>query len=508
MSSRPEPLVFVIAPGEAFAAVREPSAEALLGDRRDSNLVSRGGTVVVYGDGGAGKTTLVLDGAFHLCAGVEWLGLPVERCRVLWIENEGPRGGFRDKLEEKYETWDGPPLEGRLHVLEEPWARVSLADPDHRAALAGWIVLREIDVLVAGPVQRLGVEGGGTPGEVAAFVAHIEELRALVGRPLAVVLIHHENKAGDISGAWEGVTDTTAHVTAFAHGTTRVCWQKVRWGAELHGTTWHLQWRPGEQFEREEKPMKKPADVLEADLLQAARELPGASWTKIRKEAGGNSAELVEARDRLLEAGQLVNGSTRKGGFNLWAGDDPNRPDLQLRTDTGTSLGTDGTEPVPASSETPRTPIRTNRSPRKENGVGTERFCGGEAAPAHGDPSEGSRARAAESASAHDERPARARAGRRETPDRQSAVSAGVASEVLEPELGDQELELVDVLEPELVEAGVVEQLVSELGDESSGVVESEPAGRRSSNGRSSSSAAAELQAALEAAGSAADAGA
>ena len=30
-----------------------------------------------YGDGGAGKTTLAIDLAFHLAAGEDWLGIPV-----------------------------------------------------------------------------------------------------------------------------------------------------------------------------------------------------------------------------------------------------------------------------------------------------------------------------------------------------------------------------------------------------------------------------------------------
>ncbi len=102
--------------------------EALLGDD-ENTIFAAGGSAVYYGDGGAGKTTSGLDRAFHLCAGVSWLGLRVARpLRVLWIEDEGPRGKFRQKIRRKFEMWDGPSLEGRLHVLSRPWARFTFAD--------------------------------------------------------------------------------------------------------------------------------------------------------------------------------------------------------------------------------------------------------------------------------------------------------------------------------------------------------------------------------------------
>src|SRR5215218_4014198 len=78
-------------PIAAFAAVDEPSAEPLLGDEHDT-VLSAGGALVFYGDGGAGKTTLEVDLIFHLAGADSWLGLPVPRpVKVLVIENEGPR---------------------------------------------------------------------------------------------------------------------------------------------------------------------------------------------------------------------------------------------------------------------------------------------------------------------------------------------------------------------------------------------------------------------------------
>jgi hypothetical protein len=306
---------------EAFAAVDEPSAEPLLGDERDT-VLSAGGALVFYGAGGAGKTTLEVDLIFHLAAGVPWLGLPVPRpCRVLVVENEGPRGKFRMKLRQKLASWAGPPVEGRISVLEEPWALFSFASEDHRATLRGLIEEHGFDVIAAGPVQRLGMQGGGTPEEVGAFILNVELTRARLERPVAVVLAHHENKAGQVAGAWEGVPDTLAHVQARGNGATRLFWQKVRWGSTLHGKPWTLLWRDGEGFELEEAPEITDDDVADS-ILAVVRENPGASMRLVEREAVGRTERKRETRDRLLEEGRLVN-LGGEGRFKLYLPDDP-----------------------------------------------------------------------------------------------------------------------------------------------------------------------------------------
>jgi hypothetical protein len=320
-----------VVPMDEFVAVDEPSAEPLLGDEHDT-VLSAGGALVFYGDGGAGKTTLEVDLVFHLAAGLDWLGLSVPRpVKVLVIENEGPRGKFRVKLREKLAAWEGPPLEGHIHVLEEPWALFTFAADAHRDALRDLIEEHGFDVVAAGPVQRLGIEGGGTPEEVGAFIRNIELTRAELERHVAVVLAHHENKAGDVSGAWEGVPDTLAHVQARGNGATRLFWQKVRWGSTLHGKAWTLLWRDGESFEVDETPELSDGDIAAA-ILAAVRENPGASWNAIDEQVQGQNARRREVRDELLASGELVNvGGGRK--FTLYAADDPLLD--QVRPDSG-----------------------------------------------------------------------------------------------------------------------------------------------------------------------------
>jgi hypothetical protein len=99
-----------IAPIPDFAAVEEASAEPLVGSKRETVLPAAG-ILIAYGDGGAGKTTLTIDAAAHLASGTSWLGFDVGRpLRILVIENEGPRGKFRERLAEKIADWPDAPF--------------------------------------------------------------------------------------------------------------------------------------------------------------------------------------------------------------------------------------------------------------------------------------------------------------------------------------------------------------------------------------------------------------
>jgi hypothetical protein len=124
--------------------------------------------VMIYGDGGAGKTTLAIDLSCDLAAGDDWLGMRVEsRARVLLIENEGPRPHFRAKLRRKLDAWGGGAIDDRIQVLEEPWSMLTLAQEGWRVTLAAAIVDRNIGVVVLGPVTRAGMDEAGTLQETA-----------------------------------------------------------------------------------------------------------------------------------------------------------------------------------------------------------------------------------------------------------------------------------------------------------------------------------------------------
>jgi AAA domain len=307
-----EPVTLEVTTSETFAAEEEEGADPLLGDK-DNIVIAQGADVMIYGDGGAGKTTLEIDLACHLAAGDPWLGIPVARpVRVLLVENEGPRALFRRKLKRKLESWPGAPIGDRLLVAAEPWAQFTFADPAWRQALAEAIRAHEIDVAFPGPLTAIGMEDAGTIQECRAFLALVEETRAASGRPVAFGHIHHDSKSHAVSGAWEGVGDGLFHVQKREHGRTGLHFQKARWASDYHGTKLELVWTEGESFSVVEK--VEIADESAAELIHAfVEENGGTSWGKVEKALSGKGAgveRLRAIRDGRLAAGELVN---RKG---------------------------------------------------------------------------------------------------------------------------------------------------------------------------------------------------
>jgi hypothetical protein len=211
-----------------FAAHRFPDAEPLLGER-GGILLAQGSLLLAYGSDGAGKSTWTIDGACHLAAGRDWLGIPVPRpVRCLLIENEGPGGLFQAKLAAKSESWDGADFTENIHVLTAPWGEFTFADEPARTALTGYCDEHEIDVVMANPTLGLGVAASGRPDETQQFVDWLKECG--LGSRRAFWLLHHENKSGQISGDWGRHPDTKVLLQPDGNRQrTKLTWEKTRW---------------------------------------------------------------------------------------------------------------------------------------------------------------------------------------------------------------------------------------------------------------------------------------
>lgn len=311
------PLDLTIQTLEDFAAVDEPGARELVGEAGQA-LIPEGGNVMLYGDGGAGKTTLTVDLACHLAAGDDWIGITIgATVRSLIVEDEGPRPFFRRKLDRKLQGWAGSPLEGRVRVVEEPWARFTFAKESHRVALAAAIVTLELGVVIVGPVVVAGMEKAGTLQDVREFLALVDDVRDRSDRSVTFVLVHHENKGGEVSGAWEGAGDTLLHLSAQGHGKTRLHVQKARQAPDYHLTTIQLEWADGEGYTVAEKE-EVDDDTLEGKILAAISFQPGIKWTDVEKKVlGVSSTRRRNIRDRLLIAGTIVNVEKSAGGAQV-----------------------------------------------------------------------------------------------------------------------------------------------------------------------------------------------
>lgn len=263
---------------EHFVSVEEEAADPLIGSP-DDTILPADGLLLMYGDGGAGKTTLSIDAVAHLASGMPWIGLEVPRpLRVLLIENEGPRSPFRIRLGKKIKEWDRTPFLGNVSVLEEPWTRFTLENDSYRSQLASEIDRTNSDVVVVGPLASLGAKGTGTPDDVNDFDKLVSDLRAKTSRRFALWIVHHENKSGDVSGAWDRYPDTLVHIQAQGNGRTRVVWKKARWSSALHGTAVNLLWAEGNGFELEVKPSRD----ITAEIIDYLR---GRDWHTVKELA-------------------------------------------------------------------------------------------------------------------------------------------------------------------------------------------------------------------------------
>ncbi|PWU23556.1 MAG: hypothetical protein C5B48_08415 [Candidatus Rokuibacteriota bacterium] len=205
-----------------------PDAEPLLG-RPGEIFLARGGLLMVYGSDGAGKSTWTIDGIIHLAAGHDWLGIHVPRpVRFCIIENEGPPGLFQQKLAAKIASWDGADPTSNIYTYTGPWGEFTFADANARAALTAFCEQHNIDVVAANPTLGLGVAASGKPDETQQFVNWLVECGLKTTR--AFWLLHHENKAGQISGDWGRHPDTKAQLQKDGNKQrTKLDWAKTRW---------------------------------------------------------------------------------------------------------------------------------------------------------------------------------------------------------------------------------------------------------------------------------------
>ena len=106
--------------------------------------------------------------------------------------------------------------------------RVQFADAGARAALIAFCEEHTIDVVTANPTLGLGVAASGRPDETQQFVDWLVEC-GLKGER-AFWLLHHENKAGQISGDWGRHPDTKVQLQQDGNRPrTKLDWAKTRW---------------------------------------------------------------------------------------------------------------------------------------------------------------------------------------------------------------------------------------------------------------------------------------
>ena len=204
-----------------------------------------------------------------------------------------------------------------MHVYQSPWGEFSFADADARAALADYCDEHEIDLVAANPTLGLGVAASGRPDETQQFVDWLVECGLKSTR--AFWLLHHENKAGQISGDWGRHPDTKVQLQADGNRPrTKLVWEKTRWAtlpSETIAKACLLEWVVETQgYTVVELDTVGASDAeLEQRIADYLAEHPYSSTTTVETEVQGTASRI-----RNLLDGARFDNVNGKRGAKMW----------------------------------------------------------------------------------------------------------------------------------------------------------------------------------------------
>ena len=178
------------------------------------DIVQLGSHAVMYGAPGEGKTFIALDMAYHVAAGLPWMGRKVHGGPVLYLAYEGQGGMVKRAraLRQKFGTKDVPMLvDSAAYNLRELPGRAALGQAI--AALPAKPVLIVIDTFAR------ALMGGdeNSAQDVGAFNTAVAALIASTGA--CVLIVHHsgkdKSKGARGSSALLGAIDTEIEVDSY-----------------------------------------------------------------------------------------------------------------------------------------------------------------------------------------------------------------------------------------------------------------------------------------------------
>ena len=179
----------------------------------------------------------------------------------------------------------------------------------------------QVDVVTANPTLGLGVAASGQPDETQQFVDWLVECGLKANR--AFWLLHHENKAGQISGDWGRHPDTKVSLRQDGdQQRTKLDWAKTRWATlptETIPKKSLLEWvTEGQGYNVVDLDSSGASDnELESRIAEYLTDNP---WSPTRAVYGGVKGDKTRIR-RLLDGDQFdcVNGPRSAILWNLAA---------------------------------------------------------------------------------------------------------------------------------------------------------------------------------------------
>lgn len=156
-----------------------------------AGFISRATTLILFADGGVGKTLLTYDLAKAIALGQPWNGFRVNQGKVLIIQTDEPEIDTRERL--NIAGFRDIPV-GQVHI-ESHWQFSQL----HK--LKRWIEAERpafvmIDSLTS--ANRNAIAGSEWDASYAACLYNLRDIANTYG--CSIMILHHENKAGGARG--------------------------------------------------------------------------------------------------------------------------------------------------------------------------------------------------------------------------------------------------------------------------------------------------------------------
>jgi hypothetical protein len=209
---------------------------------------------------------------------------------------------FQQKFQAKVASWEGPAFAHNVFAFQAPWGEFSFADAEAREALIAFCEEHAIDLVTANPTLGLGVAASGRPDETQQFVDWLVECGLKSDR--AFWLLHHENKAGQISGDWGRHPDTKVQLEQDSNRPrTKLTWAKTRWATLPSETTAKavmLEWIVETQgYSVTELDTVGASDAeLEERVAAYLADHPLASTTTVETDVKGTTSRIRKALER------------------------------------------------------------------------------------------------------------------------------------------------------------------------------------------------------------------
>ncbi|HIK15388.1 MAG TPA: AAA family ATPase [Leptolyngbyaceae cyanobacterium M33_DOE_097] len=174
-----------------------------------SGYISRATTLVLFADGGVGKTLLAYDMSRAIALGQSWNGFRVNQGKVLIIQTDEPEIDTRERL--NIAGFKDIPA-GQIHI-ESHW-QFSQLDKLKRWIEAERPAFVMIDSLTS--ANRSAIAGSEWDASYAASLYNLRDIANTYG--CSIMILHHENKGGGARGT-TAIRNNVSEVWRLRRGT-------------------------------------------------------------------------------------------------------------------------------------------------------------------------------------------------------------------------------------------------------------------------------------------------